>query len=99
MKKLILALAICGLASTAMAAPKKPYVVKLTGKTEISESGDSLSFQTSKGWKDVYLYGLDEKSHDALSQAIRKKSCLQITEGKNTNEWHMGAVLRPAKCR
>ena len=99
MKKLILALAICGLASTAMAAPKKPYVVKLTGKTEVSESGDSLSFQTSKGWKDVYFFGLDKKSERALDQAIKKKSCLQITEGKNRYEEHMGAVLRPAKCR
>ena len=99
MKKLVLTLAICSLASTAIAAPKKPYIVKLTGKTEISESGDSLSFQTSKGWKNVYLYGLDDKSLRALGQAERKKSCLQITEGKNSRELHMGAVLRTAKCR
>lgn len=99
MKKVVLAVLLAVVATSTMASPKsKSYVVKLTGKTNISESGDTLSFQTNKGWKDVYYFGLDKKSEKALDNAIKKKSCVRITENKNDAEMHMGAVIAPAKC-
>lgn len=77
---------------------KQGYTVKLTGKADISESGDSLFFDTDKGTKQVYMYGLDKTSSQALSQAIKQKSCVTIIEDFNPDEMAMGAVIHPAQC-
>lgn len=81
-------------ASTAIA---KSYIVKLTGKA-LASGEDSLEFQTTKGWKSVYYFGLDDKSRNTLENAIKKKSCIRITENKNPSELVSGAVISPAKC-
>ena len=80
----------------ALAAPS--YTVKLTGKTNLP-SEDTLSFQTNKGWKDVYYFGLDKKSEAALERAIKQKSCVRLTENANDREMHKGFVIRTAPCR
>ena len=77
---------------------KQGYTIKLTGKADISASGDSLFFDTDKGTKQVYMYGLDKTSSQALSQAIKQKSCVTIIEGVNPDEMAMGAVIHPAQC-
>ena len=76
---------------------KQGYTIKLTGKADISESGDSLFFDTDKGTKQVYMYGLDKNSSQALSQAIKQKSCVTIIEDFNPDEMAMGAVIHPAQ--
>ena len=95
MQKLILMSMLVSCFSLAVAAPS--YTVKLTGKTDVP-SEDTLSFHTNKGWKNVYFFGLDKKSEEALDKAIQKKSCVRITENANESELHMGAVIRPTVC-
>ena len=95
MKKLLLFTLFISAASMSFAAPS--YTVKLTGKVDVP-SEDTLSFQTSKGWKNVYFFGLDKKSEAALDKAIKKKSCVRITENATDSEMHMGAVIRSIDC-
>lgn len=95
MKKLTFLGLLLACNTLALAAPS--YTVKLTGKTDVP-SEDTLSFQTNKGWKNVYFFGLDKQSEAALDRAIQRKSCVRITENANANEMHMGAVIRSVKC-
>ncbi|WP_125940145.1 hypothetical protein [Neisseria dumasiana] len=84
--------------SAASLAASKPYVVKLTGYTGV-EGEDTLVVGTSKGKKYFYYFGMDKASQKALDRAIKKKSCVRISEGRNPNEMHSGAVVRPAACQ
>lgn len=84
--------------STASFAAPKSYIVKLTGYTGV-EGEDSIVVGTSKGKKYFYYFGMDKASQKALDNAIKKKSCVRISEGKNPNEMHSGAVVRPAACQ
>ena len=64
----------------------------------IAPSATSIGQNTDKGTKQVYMYGLDKTSSQALSQAIKQKSCVTIIEGVNPDEMAMGAVIHPAQC-
>lgn len=75
--------------STAIA---KSYVVKLTGQTRVA-SEDSIEVKTTKGWEYIYYFGLDNKSVNALDNAIKKKSCVRITYTNNDSP-----KIIPAKC-
>ena len=64
----------------------------------IAPSATSIGQNTDKGTKQVYMYGLDKTSSQALSQAIKQKSCVTIIEDFNPDEMAMGAVIHPAQC-
>lgn len=78
----------------------KPQAVSNATNTNpaIAPSATSIRQNTDKGTKQVYMYGLDKTSSQALSQAIKQKSCVTIIEGVNPDEMAMGAVIHPAQC-
>ena len=78
----------------------KPQAVSNATNTNpaIAPSATSIGQNTDKGTKQVYMYGLDKTSSQALSQAIKQKSCVTIIEGVNPDEMAMGAVIHPAQC-
>lgn len=78
----------------------KPQAVSNATNTNpaIAPSATSIGQNTDKGTKQVYMYGLDKTSSQALSQAIKQKSCVTIIEDFNPDEMAMGAVIHPAQC-
>ena len=77
----------------------KPQAVSNATHTNpaIAPSATSIGQNTDKGTKQVYMYGLDKTSSQALSQAIKQKSCVTIIEDFNPDEMAMGAVIHPAQ--